>query len=221
MAFSGYCVALILKAITNESIIEGQLAVATVNFLAHLYLADTHDHCLAGALLGDFVKGKLIDQYSQHWLNSINFHRQIDRYTDNHAAIGKARQEFQPPYRRYAGIIIDLMFDHFLVRDWHRYSQQPLAEFEQRCYRQLANDAPHFPQPAQRLTQYLVDHKLLSGYGDLVTVNRALTGVGSRLTRANPLATAESAITTAYEQLDQQFQLFFPELLQACKLQQL
>ena len=192
-----------------------------MNFLAHLYLADRHDQSLSGALLGDFVKGKLTDQYSQHWLTSIQFHRQIDRYTDSHPLVAAARQEFHPPYRRFAGIIIDLLFDHFLVRDWQRYSQQPLPEFEQRCYRQLTEDAPLFPHHAQRLTQFMVDQQLLSGYGELDTVNHALAGVGRRLSRANPLANTEVAIASAYGQLDQQFQQFFPELLQACKLNQL
>ena len=192
-----------------------------MNFLAHFFLAEAHDHCLAGALLGDFIKGKLTDQYSQPWLASIDFHRQIDRYTDNHMLIAAARQEFHPPYRRFAGIIIDLLFDHFLVRDWQQYSQQPLTEFEQHCYQQLTEDAPTFPQPAQRLTQYMVDHQLLSGYGDLATVNRALYGVGNRLSRANPLGTCQLAISSAYDQLDQQFQLFFPQLIQACQQRRL
>ena len=192
-----------------------------MNFLAHLYLAAEHDHCLAGALLGDFVKGKLIDQYHQLWLDSIDFHRQIDRYTDSHHLVSEAKQQFQPPYRRYAGIIVDIMFDHFLVRDWQQFSQRCLTEFEQRCYRQLASDAPSFPQPAQRLTQHIIDHKLLTGYGELATVHRALEGVGRRFSRTNPLGETESAIATAYDQIEQQFQLFFPQLMLACRKQQL
>ena len=192
-----------------------------MNFLAHLFLAAEHDHCLAGALLGDFVKGKLIDQYSQNWLASIDFHRQIDRFTDRHPLVSAAKQQFQPPFRRYAGIIVDLMFDHFLVRDWHQYSPLPLTEFEQHCYQQLATDSPQFPHNAQRLTEHLLKHNLLTGYGNMATVHRALNGVGNRLSRANPLGNTEAAIAIAYDQLDQHFQQFFPELVRACHQQRL
>ena len=192
-----------------------------MNFLAHLYLAAENDHCLAGALLGDFVKGKLIDQYQQEWLESIDFHRQIDRYTDSDLLVREAKQQFQPPYRRYAGIIVDIMFDHFLVRDWQQFSHLKLADFEQHCYQQLASDAPLFPQPAQRLTEHIINQNLLTGYGELSTVHRALEGVGRRFSRANPLGDTESAIASAYQQLEQQFHLFFPQLMLACRQQRL
>jgi acyl carrier protein phosphodiesterase len=36
-----------------------------MNYLAHLFLAEENDDAKLGALLGDFVKGTIIDRYSE------------------------------------------------------------------------------------------------------------------------------------------------------------
>jgi len=194
-----------------------------MNCLAHLQLSSVQNHALAGALLGDFVKGNLADHsheqggnYSALWINSIRFHRQIDTFTDTHPLVIQAKQRFEPPFRRYAGIIIDLMFDHFLVHDWHSYMTQPLAEFERHCYQQFARDASGFPSRAAALSRHLHQHQLLSGYGDLTTINRALGGVGRRLSRDNPLHSCLPAIRQQLSGLKQDFDEFYPQLQLAC-----
>lgn len=194
-----------------------------MNYLAHFTLADAHGHALAGALLGDFVKGKLTNQqtnrgggYPSSWIASIHFHRQIDTFTDNHPLIIRARQRFQPPYRRYAGIIIDLMFDHFLVNHWHLHGNREFDQFEQLCYRQLKKDENRFPEPGLALSRHLRNHQLLSGYSDLAVVNRALAGVGRRLTRANPLDQCLPLLHSQLESLRGDFTEFYPLLQQAC-----
>ena len=193
-----------------------------MNCLAHLQLASAHDHSLAGALLGDFVKGNLANHtveqggnYSTAWIASIQFHRQIDTFTDSHPLVTRAKQRFKPPFRRYAGIIIDLMFDHFLVHDWQTHADPPLTVFEQQCYQQLAHDEPAFPSPARALSQHLRNHQLLSGYGELTIVNRALTGVGRRLSRSNPLDRCLPIIEQQVH-LKNDFAEFYPQLQHAC-----
>ena len=194
-----------------------------MNCLAHLQLADHQSHALAGALLGDFVKGNLADHrddqggdYSVAWVRSIRFHRQIDAFTDSHPLVHRARQRFERPFRRYAGIIVDLMFDHFLVREWGCYSRQPLAEFEQYCYQQLQSDEANFPDAGLALSQFLRKHQLLSGYGDLTIIDRALAGVGRRLSRDNPLDQCLPAISSVADQLLEDFVEFYPLLQLAC-----
>ena len=191
-----------------------------MNCLAHLLLAHQHEHSLAGALLGDFVKGRLdghCKTYPSHWLSSIEFHRQIDRFTDSHLQLELARGRFSPPYRRYAGIIVDLVFDHFLVHSWHHYSDDTLADFEQHCYLQLQQDEHLFPHSAQQLSRHIREHQLLSGYGSLSKIERALAGMGRRLKRTNPLHRCGVAITPLLTELEADFHLFYPQLLSACR----
>jgi acyl carrier protein phosphodiesterase len=194
-----------------------------LNFLAHLHLAHRHDHALAGALLGDFVKGNLQEHIQEHggsycadWVASIRFHRQIDTFTDSHPLVVAARQRFNPPFRRYAGIIIDLMFDHFLVQSWSQHADEPLDEFEVLCYQYLERDESVFPASALTLNQHIRKHRLLSGYGDLAIIDRALGGVGRRLSRANSLHQCLPAIRECEAQLRADFTEFYPQLITAC-----
>ena len=194
-----------------------------MNYLAHFHLASSHGHVLAGALLGDFIKGNLAEHhqhrggsFSTDWINSIHFHRQIDTFTDSHPLVIQARQRFESPYRRYAGIIVDLVFDHCLVQQWQGFADQSLASFEQTCYQQLALDEPLFPERAAALSQHLRNHQLLSGYGHLPTIDRALAGVSRRLSKANPLDNCLPAIEEHQANLKKDFLEFYPLLNTAC-----
>ena len=65
----------------------------------------------------------------------IRAHQKIDVYSDNHPVCRAARQRLQPPYRRFAGILLDVYFDHFLARGWSRHGDgTALAEFAQKRY---------------------------------------------------------------------------------------
>ena len=58
-----------------------------MNYLAHLFLAEKTEESILGNFLGDFVKGRLKDQYSAEILKGIVTHRKIDAYTDSHERV--------------------------------------------------------------------------------------------------------------------------------------
>ena len=78
-----------------------------MNHLAHALLSGADDGWRLGGLLGDFVRGRIDPRLPLPVQRGIAQHRAIDVYTDNHAEIRAMRARFQPPYRRYAGILID------------------------------------------------------------------------------------------------------------------
>jgi len=97
-----------------------------MNFLAHLYLADPQPLGLLGSLMGDFVKGPLGGRYPEPITRGIMLHRRIDTFTDAHAVVRASRTRISPGRRRFAGIMIDVFYDHFLARDWARYCPEQL-----------------------------------------------------------------------------------------------
>src|ERR1043165_6125429 len=68
----------------------------------------------------------------------IVVHRRIDRYTDAHPDVVAARALFPDGLRRYAGIVLDVHFDHLLARDWPRWDGGSLAAFTARVYNGIA-----------------------------------------------------------------------------------
>ncbi len=100
-----------------------------MNYLAHLHLAEDSDESLLGNLLGDFVKGHLGNEYSPEIIKGIKTHRKVDAYTDSNEKFLACKKLLRPDRRRFAGIIVDLSFDHFLAKNWSQYSNVELIKF--------------------------------------------------------------------------------------------
>ena len=100
-----------------------------MNHLAHFALAGPETGLLVGGFLGDYIKGRLENRFSPDIERGIRLHRAIDRYTDSHLVVKHSYTRFDPRFRRYAGIITDIAFDHLLAQDWHRYYNEPLESY--------------------------------------------------------------------------------------------
>lgn len=105
-----------------------------MNYLAHLFLAKDTPESILGNLLGDFAKGEAKKQYSTAIQQGIELHQQVDIYTDTHRIVREAKRPISLERKRYAGILIDVFYDHFLAKHWMKYSSIPLQYFTQKVY---------------------------------------------------------------------------------------
>ena len=187
-----------------------------MNYLAHLYLAEDSDESLLGNLLGDFVKGRLNNQYSPEIIKGIKTHRKVDAYTDTHPNFLACKKLLREDRRRFAGIIVDLSFDHFLAKNWSNYSEIELSEFTNRVYRVLLSREKTLPQKLRVRLPYMVGDDWLGSYKNLETIGLALNGISKRLNRfqkARPIKEGLDDIKKNYEEFEQNFKEFFPELI--------
>lgn len=183
-----------------------------MNHLAHALLAGPDDELRLGGLLADFVRGAPDPAWSPGLVAGVQLHRAIDSYTDRHPAVVAARSLLPPPYRRYAGIALDLWFDHALARDFARWSEQPLADFSVALRALLRQHDPQLPPAMQRFRRYMDAHALPAAYAEPTMLGRALEGVGQRLSRVNPLHTVLPLLVALDAPLQGQFEMFFPQL---------
>lgn len=183
-----------------------------MNHLAHALLAGPDDELRLGGLLADFVRGAPDVAWPPGVIAGIRLHRAIDSYTDQHPAVMSARALLPPPYRRYAGIALDMWFDHALARDFGRWSAQPLSAFSDALRDLLFRYDAQLPPAMQRFRRYMEAHDLPTAYADPAMLGLALQGIGQRLSRANPLDTVLPLLVALEEPLQAQFELFFPQL---------
>ena len=183
-----------------------------MNYLAHFYLAEQSSEGLLGSLLGDFVKGRLDDRFPQTVRRGIALHRAIDSFTDAHPLHLESRNRIGGERRRYAGIIIDVCYDHFLCRHWAEYSSESLDRFAARVYDILREHQDALPDRLRRMVPHMIANDWLGSYAELENVGRALDGIAERIVRSNPLAGAVIEIEANYGELDGDFQRFFPQL---------
>ena len=134
-------------------------------------------------------------------------------FTDAHPIVKGSKQHLQPRFRRYAGILVDIFYDHFLARHWARYSSEPLREFSLRVYGILAAHYADLPLSMQRSVSHMIANDLLMSYRGVAGIQRALRGVEGRLKRESRLPEAISDLQRNYTGLADDFAAFFPELI--------
>jgi len=184
-----------------------------VNFLAHLYLARHSDDAMLGAMLGDFVGTAALGQYNAEVQREILLHRKIDSFTDRHPEVLQAKRHFPEGRRRYAGILLDVYFDHLLARDWDRHHGGDLDAFNHHFYGVLLAQLPALPPRLQRLAPIMAANDWLGSYRNRDVVDRAVTGIATRLSRNSEKLVECLPILRRHEaDVVQRFESFFPEL---------
>lgn len=198
----------ILQECWKSGILQG------MNYLAHIYLARHSDEAMLGALLGDFVKPHSASRFSAETEAEIVTHRKVDSYTDGHPLVLDAKQLFSGPSRRYAGILLDVFYDHLLARDWARYCAEPLHDFIQRFYGALTRHAAVLPENLAYAAPRMIEQDWLGSYVDYAGVEIAIGRISTRLSKNGDLLRDGLAGLRANDtQIAAGFQVFFPELI--------
>ncbi|MGA7439166.1 MAG: ACP phosphodiesterase [Luteibacter sp.] len=183
-----------------------------MNVLAHALLAGNDGGLRLGGVMGDFVRGTPDVALPARVRDGIYLHRAIDGYTDTHPLVRTAREAMPPPFRRYAGIFLDVWFDHCLARDFARYCPTPLQAFSDELRAEMHAAAPILPDGLKRFLSYMDTNDLPAGYADIERVAAALAGLSRRLSRANPVGESVPLLLEHDTMLRETFAAFFPQL---------
>lgn len=188
-----------------------------MNFLAHFHLAWPDEGLVVGGLEGDFFKGPLPGTLPPALERGVKLHRAIDAYTDGHPLIQQLRRDLPPGLRRYAGILIDLSFDHYLSLHWSHFSTIPLRDFSNRIYRSLIAREKDLSEGARRMAARLVEYDVLNLYLEWETVLASAIRLGQRFKRHNPFLDIDRELSPAKEVLEEAFLNFYPQLQVFCE----
>lgn len=183
-----------------------------MNYLAHLYLSAPDDDALLGSLLGDFVKGEIGDRFTPPLAHAIALHRRLDSFTDAHAAVQRSKSRVSAARRRYAGIMIDMFYDHFLALSWAEFHAEPLATFTARVYALLERRQSELPARLKVVAPRMAAGDWLGSYVNPSNVARALDGIGTRLKRENHLSGAGEELLADYAGYEADFRAFMPDV---------
>ena len=188
-----------------------------MNWLAHLFLAESNIESRLGNLLGDLVKGTAKQELNPIFNRGLNCHLEIDRFTDSHAVVKRSKQNIDAEYRRFSGILIDVFYDHFLANNWQIYSTVSLDEFTSTLYGSLAEHTDTLPIYASGVINRLIVEDWLGSYRNLIGIENTLKRISWKLTRRRKkeynLVPAIAQLTNNYTQLERDFKEFFPELI--------
>ncbi|OPA95563.1 ACP phosphodiesterase [Pseudomonas fluorescens] len=184
-----------------------------MNYLAHLHLGGQQPQQLLGSLYGDFVKGAALEDFSIQAQEAIRLHRRIDAFTDSHPVVRKALERFSVTRRRYAGIALDMFFDHCLASNWEQYADQPLEVFTQKVYGLLEAE-PALPERLAQIAPLMISEDWFGAYRDFSMIDHGLEVISRRLSQPDGLLHAYEELTSLYLPLSEDFKEFYPLLRQ-------
>ena len=184
-----------------------------MNLLAHLHLSDGHSAGVAaGNLLADFLRRFGAAAPDPEFAAGVRLHRAIDAFADADPALRAVRAGFDPPWRRWGGILLDVAGDYFLTRDWPRYSAAPLRAHVEARLAEIQRHLQARPTPLRPLVERLRAEEWLTSYCTPAGLALAFERVARRSPRAAVLRGAEREILRRQDELQAAFDDFYPRL---------
>lgn len=184
-----------------------------MNYLAHIYLSGDKDLVTIGNFIADGIKGKDYKKFSRDIQIGILLHRNIDTYTDAHKTVRLSTKRLHENYGHYSGIIVDILYDHFLAKNWSKYSDIPLNEYVDSFYDSLEHHYNVLPSRIQKMMPYMMSDNWLLSYASIDGIARVLEGMNRRTKNRSGMDKAVNELELFYNEFETEFSSFFDELI--------
>jgi len=184
-----------------------------LNYLAHAYLSFNDPEILVGNLISDYVKGRKKFDYSPRIQVGIYLHRAIDTFTDDHPVTKETKKIFADVYRLYSGAFMDVVYDHFLAKDQAIFPGDDLLLFSEHTYRMLEMYEHFFPGKFSVIFPYMKKFNWFYNYQFEKGIERSFEGLVRRAAYLDESENAYRLFIKNYQQLEEAYHQFFPELL--------
>lgn len=184
-----------------------------MNFLAHLRLSGENEQIMVGNFIADHIRGNKIKRYPPGVIVGIELHRKIDFYTDHHPVFMQSRQRMHEKYHKYAGVIMDIFYDHFLAVNWKDYSEIDLHSFVSFCYGVMVKNYTMLPAYTKRILPFMIFQNWLVNYSNMQGLQRSFDGMAKRATFNSNMDKVIGDLKKDYKLYEAEFQLFFPDII--------
>lgn len=188
-----------------------------MNFLAHIYLSGEDEDLKIGNFIADGIKGKRYLKYPPKIAKGIILHRAIDSYTDSHKIVHQSTKRLHENYGHYSGVIVDILYDHFLAKNWSNYCAQPLAEYVEDFYELLRENFTQLPARIQRMMPYMIADNWLLSYATVEGISKILVQMNVRTKGVSKMDKAVVELKEYYDEFEAEFTAFFDELIAYCE----
>jgi len=183
-----------------------------MNFLAHIYLSNDNDLIKIGNFMADGIRGKHYDHLPSDIQKGIILHRAIDTFTDSHPVFRQSTKRLHERYHHYAGVIVDVIYDHFLAKNWAKYANEPLHDFVQRFYQSLHDNKPFLTEKTIDMMPYMIQYDWLFSYQYVDGIARILFQMDQRTKNNSKMQYAIEELKEFYDDFENEFTVFFEDL---------
>jgi acyl carrier protein phosphodiesterase len=188
-----------------------------MNFLAHIYLSGNNDLLKIGNFMADSIRGNHYLDYPDELRKGILLHRYIDTFTDAHPIYRKSKHRLHEKYGHYSGVIMDIVYDHYLAKNWATYSDVPLEEYAATFYKLLQDNYDILTEKTQKMIPYMMARNWLVAYATLEGLETILFQMDYRTKHRANMQEAIVEIQLFNKEFEEEFTLFFEELRNHCE----
>jgi acyl carrier protein phosphodiesterase len=169
---------------------------------------------MIGNYIGDSVKGRRYEHLQPIIRKGVLMHRAIDDFTDRHPVNANIRKLLHPKFGKYAGVYLDMFYDHFLAAGWDNFSSDvSLVTFCSRFYFDALVRHKYLPLKAKTLLYMFIAGNRLKNYSKLDGLEHALEFMHKHSKLPKTGKEAIECLTNNYDVLQDAFYEFFPLLI--------
>lgn len=183
-----------------------------MNYLAHIYLSGTDSGVKLGNFIADSIKGRRYIKYPQSIQKGILLHRAIDSFTDSHPIVKRSTARLHKTHGHFSGVVVDVLYDHFLAKNWETYATIPLEIFIQDFYKLLQENYTLLPENIKKMMPAMISENWLLSYQTKQGISIILNKMYKRIKRETNLNFAILDLEKYYKEFEEDFKCFFEEL---------
>ena len=183
-----------------------------MNFLAHALLSPDDEEIRAGNVCADLIKGRIDGAVPPGIATGVALHRAIDRYADRHQAFRSCLGRIAAARSRYAGVIVDIFFDHCLARCWSDYSTVRFEVFVEHVCAQVERQADVIPVRDRARLERMLESRWLGLYATRTGLDMAFAGLARRARFGHGLREAAADLDRHYPTFESSFHELMPSL---------
>ncbi len=184
-----------------------------MNYLAHIFLSCSNEELMVGNFMADFCRNKDLEKLSPELMEGINLHKAIDSFTDSHPMWLRSTERFYKRHGKYASVLTDMIYDVFLIRNWARYSGEELGAFTANIYTILPKYKTSMPSKLLSKIDRMIADDFLMKYTTRQGLQESLNYMDRRTKFPSRFTDALLDLDEYEEQLNDEFNAFFPELI--------
>lgn len=184
-----------------------------MNFLAHVQLSGGNAKLMTGNLVADAYKGNKHSQLIREVQLGVLLHRKIDHFTDTNSMVLSMKKVLTPYFNRYAGIALDVYFDHFLSIHWQKFNNSTLSDEIVKFHSSLAQSYEFINDMSREFIEKLIKYNWLNSYGDMDKLEEIFKQMALRF-GIKELNNSILPLNTHYKEIDATFNAFYPLLVE-------
>ena len=188
-----------------------------MNFLAHIYLSGNNDLLKIGNFMADSIRGHHYLDYPDEIRKGILLHRYIDTFTDANPIYRKSKHRLHEKYGHYSGVIMDIVYDHYLAKNWNNYSNEKLEDYADKFYELLQTNHDILTEKTKGMMPYMIARNWLVSYASLAGLEMILFQMDHRTKNRVNMQEAIVEVQEFYTEFEKEFTLFFEELRNHCE----